>query len=223
MTRKPSQILSYLFLGGKDDAKSKDTLDSLNIKYILNCTPNKTMDPTGCPNYYQKDKAYHYLRVPIFDNIGENITVHLDSTFKFIEEGKHYGNVLVHCHKGVSRSASFVIAYLMRKNEFSFDEALTFVQSVRPMVQPNEAFLKQLASYHPDGKTDSEVDQSSRTVCVSGPSYDVSWPLVSVNTGSILEESKISSDPESITVEQEVANIESNLDDEPVNKRVKLI
>jgi protein-tyrosine phosphatase len=148
--KKPTQILSYLFLGGKSDAKSKESLLELNIKYILNCTPQRVDDPEfGCPNFFQKDKTFIYKRIPIFDNKGEDILPHLDSAFKFIEEGRHYGNVLVHCHKGVSRSASFVIGYLMRKSEFTFDEALSFVQSVRPVVQPNEAFIIQLQSYNP--------------------------------------------------------------------------
>lgn len=85
-SKKPSQILSYLYLGGKSDAKSKDTLLSLNIKYILNCTPARTADPEcGCPNFYQKEKLFHYLRIPIFDNIGEDLITHMDAAFKFIE------------------------------------------------------------------------------------------------------------------------------------------
>ena len=71
----------------------------------------------------------------------------MEAAFNFIEKGKHYGAVLVHCHKGISRSASFVIGYLMKKNEFTFEEALSHVQSCRPIVQPNESFLTQLKRY----------------------------------------------------------------------------
>lgn len=171
----PSQILKFLYLGGRSDAKSKETLDALNIRYILNCTPQRTDDPEfGCPNFFQKERNYVYKRIPIFDNKGEDIIPHMETAYKFIEEGQHYGNVLVHCHKGVSRSASFVIGYLMRKNEFTFDEALAFVQSMRPMVQPNEAFIKQLLTYNPNGNMEnitahvkfSTASQSSMGVSV---------------------------------------------------------
>jgi protein-tyrosine phosphatase len=153
--KKPSQILSYLYLGGKVDAKAKEVLQKLKIKYILNCTPQRTVDPeNGCPNFYEKERSFVYKRIPIFDNQGEDILAHMETAYKFIEEGKHYGNVLVHCHKGVSRSASFVIGYLMKKNEFTLEEAIAHVQMIRPAVQPNSSFLSQLAKYSPNGTTE---------------------------------------------------------------------
>lgn len=88
-----------------------------------------------------------YKRIPIFDNKGEDILSHMETAYNFIEHAKHHGNILVHCHKGISRSASFVIGYLMRKNEMTFEEALTHVRSVRPMIQPNDSFLEQLRRY----------------------------------------------------------------------------
>ncbi len=157
--KKPTQILNYLYLGGKSDAKAKDVLNELNIKYILNCTPQRTDDPEfGCPNFYQKEKSFVYKRIPIFDNKGEDILTYMDAAFRFIEEGRHYGNVLVHCHKGVSRSASFVIGYLMRKNEFTFTEALDFVKMARPIVQPNEAFVEQLSTYLISSTADETIN-----------------------------------------------------------------
>ena len=65
----------------------------------------------------------------------------------FITHGKHYGNVLVHCLRGVSRSASFVMGHLMLDREMTADEALAHVATYRSVVQPNEAFLGQLRQY----------------------------------------------------------------------------
>ena len=42
--QKPSKILSHLYLGGKPEAKAKQTLQELNITYILNCTPSRNVD-----------------------------------------------------------------------------------------------------------------------------------------------------------------------------------
>jgi hypothetical protein len=156
-----SAVLGYLYLGGKADAKDKAKLQKLKIKYILNCTPPRTQDPeNGCSNFYEKEKAFVYKRIPIFDNKGEDIMSHLKTAYDFIEEGKHYGNVLVHCHKGISRSASFVIGYLMRKNEFTFEEALAHVQSCRPIVQPNTSFVAQLLTYQPHGATEASAGEN---------------------------------------------------------------
>ena len=44
MSNKPTQILPGLYLGGKTEAKSKEILIELNIKYILNCTPSRNLD-----------------------------------------------------------------------------------------------------------------------------------------------------------------------------------
>lgn len=48
----------------------------------------------------------------------------------------------------MSRSATIVISYLMKKfPEMTWNKALRFVKSKRPIVSPNEGFLRQLKSY----------------------------------------------------------------------------
>ena len=49
----------------------------------------------------------------------------------------------MHCVQGVSRSAAFVIAYLMRRNRRSVDEVLADVK-LRRKVRPSENFMTQL-------------------------------------------------------------------------------
>ena len=53
-------------------------------------------------------------------------------------------HVLVHCNAGVSRSATVVIAFLMKEKNFSFQEAFHHVKKRRPCIRPNEGFVKQL-------------------------------------------------------------------------------
>lgn len=154
-TKEPSAILNYLYIGDRNHAKSLSTLLKLNIKYIVNCTPPKSVAKTvGVSNYYEKDGRFKYLRVPVYDDGGENLLAYINDVFRFIEEGKHFGNVLVHCRQGISRSASFVIAYLMKKNEFTVDEALDYVRRIRAVVSPNQGFIEQLRLYermlHPE-------------------------------------------------------------------------
>jgi dual specificity phosphatase 12 len=63
---------------------------------------------------------------------------------KSIQEGK---NVLVHCFAGVSRSASIVIAYLMRFHKMDYNVAYNYVKSKRPWINPNYGFQGQLRRY----------------------------------------------------------------------------
>ncbi|CAN0005701.1 unnamed protein product, partial [Phaeothamnion confervicola] len=62
-------------------------------------------------------------------------------------QGKYYGSVLVHCRQGVSRSAAIVVAYLMKARGLSLDDALAYLRRRRPVVNPHEAFLRQLRDF----------------------------------------------------------------------------
>ena len=74
---------------------------------------------------------------------------HFDETYRFIKEAKDQnGIVLVHCKMGMSRSASSVIAYLMKEYEMNNEDALKKVRNDRPIVQPNESFARQLVEYN---------------------------------------------------------------------------
>lgn len=84
--KEMTQILGYLYLGGKTDAKSKESLTKKNIKYILNCTPKRSDDRDfGCNNFYEKENLFKYKRIPIFDNRGEDILAHMETAYQFIE------------------------------------------------------------------------------------------------------------------------------------------
>ena len=48
--------------------------------------------------------------------------------------------MLVHCQQGVSRSASIVIAFLIKKFKVCYKDALDFVKKKRSIVNPNEGF-----------------------------------------------------------------------------------
>ena len=51
--------------------------------------------------------------------------------------------VYVHCHQGISRSATIVVAFLMLKRGLPLMEALKTIREKR-LIRPNEGFVKQL-------------------------------------------------------------------------------
>jgi protein-tyrosine phosphatase len=67
---------------------------------------------------------------------------------RFVEEQRRTGRVVyVHCRAGVSRAGMVVAAYLMAEHRWTRDEALTFLRTRRPQVNPNPAFLDRLAEW----------------------------------------------------------------------------
>ena len=58
--------------------------------------------------------------------------------------------VLVHCHAGVSRSATIVIAYIMKHTQLNMHDAYTFVKDRRTIISPNFNFLGQLHLFEQD-------------------------------------------------------------------------
>lgn len=71
--------------------------------------------------------------------------------FSSAEEAYQSGQgVLVHCQAGVSRSATIVIAYLMKHTLMTMTDAYKYVRSRRPVVSPNLNFMGQLLEFERD-------------------------------------------------------------------------
>lgn len=56
-------------------------------------------------------------------------------------------NILIHCNEGQSRSVSVIIYYLIKKHNYSFDDALDYIKKIKSDAKPNSVFQKKLRSY----------------------------------------------------------------------------
>ncbi|KAI7801852.1 protein phosphatase Slingshot homolog 3 [Triplophysa rosa] len=136
---KPSRILDYLYLGSEWNAANFEELHKNNVGYILNVTME-------IDNFFPE--SFTYLNVRVYDVESTDLLSHWKNTYMFISEARKNGQaVLVHCKMGVSRSASTVMAFLMKHQGWTLEHALNHVRERRPIVQPNEGFLKQLQTY----------------------------------------------------------------------------
>lgn len=54
------------------------------------------------------------------------------------------GKILVHCHAGISRSATVCLAYIMFTAKIGLEKAFEHVQSRRSVISPNLNFMRQL-------------------------------------------------------------------------------
>uniref|UniRef100_A0A6B2L519 Protein-serine/threonine phosphatase n=1 Tax=Arcella intermedia TaxID=1963864 RepID=A0A6B2L519_9EUKA len=135
----PDLILNGLYLGNMDSSKYLEGLRYRKITHILMVL--KEMDPVF-------PKEFIYKKISVQDEVGETISQFFEEATDFIDEALSKGGaVLVHCAQGVSRSASIVIAYIIKSQKMTFKEALLFVQNLRPEVSPNPGFSSQLIKW----------------------------------------------------------------------------
>jgi hypothetical protein len=135
----PIEIIPHLYLGSIGSASNLKQLENCKITHILCCA-------SGIKNFFP-DK-FKYYNINILDSEKEDIKKYFEESFKFIDDGiKKGGNVLVHCHAGVSRSSSILIAYIMKSQKIKVDKVLEILKSKREKVSPNPGFLQQLKEY----------------------------------------------------------------------------
>ncbi|KAL5577607.1 hypothetical protein UlMin_019306 [Ulmus minor] len=132
-----SKVTKHIYVGGDAVARDRDILKQNGITHILNCVG------FVCPEYFKADFVYRSLWLK--DSPSEDITSILYNVFDYFEDVREQnGRVFVHCCRGVSRSTSLVIGYLMWREGISFDEAFQYVKSARGIADPNMGFACQL-------------------------------------------------------------------------------
>jgi len=141
LTYTSTEIIERIYLGNAFNAKDYNQLKQNNIGMIVNVTEE-------IPNYYLED--FMYTRIPIRDYNESSILEYLDITItkihKYLEDNPDK-NVFIHCFMGSSRSASVVIAYLIKYNQMRYDDAYEFIKSKRPIVNLNLSFREQLIKF----------------------------------------------------------------------------
>lgn len=133
-------ITDSIYLSGFTGASNKSLFDKYNIKSVINCSKNIS-------NYFE-DNNIVYLRVPIDDISGQHIENYFSTTFDFIDLSiRNNKNILVHCHAGMSRSVTILIAYFMKKNNWDYNTSYNFIKSKRTIANPNNDFINSLKNY----------------------------------------------------------------------------
>ena len=129
-------IIDNLFLGSADDAKSIEFITNNMIDKIINVT-------TDTKNYFYN---IEYLNIKIDDSKDVYLSQYFEKVFNFINENKQK-KILIHCVQGKSRSASFVISYLMYQYKMNLITAYHHIKKIRNIIQPNIHFMNQLIDY----------------------------------------------------------------------------
>ncbi len=103
-----SKISEYLFVSGSRVASSYELLRFYNIKRVVNCCCGVV---NRCP---LTDHSIEYLSLNMVDGREEDIGWFACELIQFVERGRQLGvNTLIHCEKGISRSCSLAISFIM--------------------------------------------------------------------------------------------------------------
>ncbi|CAD8117799.1 unnamed protein product [Paramecium sonneborni] len=130
---------NQLWLGDYTAAQDKLTLDKKGIRTVLT---------VACQlNIKYNDLNINHKTYSILDSEQANVAQFFDDSFYLIKNGLKSGSVLVHCAAGVSRSASIVIAYLMRNKGWTYSDTFSYVKSKRFVICPNSGFQRQLKNF----------------------------------------------------------------------------
>ncbi|CAE7290438.1 MKP1, partial [Symbiodinium microadriaticum] len=130
-----SPILHWLLIGGKFAATAPE-LRRTQVTHVLNCSERVPFQT-----------SVQTCNMPVFleDEPDEELSRVLETAVTFLDEVQHRGGrCLVNCRKGMSRSVSIVLAYLILRQDLSLRAAWELVKTQRPVALPNTGFRRQL-------------------------------------------------------------------------------
>jgi protein tyrosine phosphatase len=151
-----SHIYKNIYLSNYKNAENINRLNEHNIGAIL-YIGNRPKSPNIKQLYINNNINHRFIHMN--DSIYANISECFEPSWKFITKNAEQDrNILVHCHKGISRSPTIVAYYLMRiLYEYKFkhhnkiqpvlNEILDLIHLYRPCANPNINFILQLKMY----------------------------------------------------------------------------
>jgi dual specificity protein phosphatase-like protein len=163
------EIIRGLFQGSVEAEKN-----AKNYDLIINADwPNNGALLGDIKTNGQKDFIKGSPRIV---NIGINDVPEQDITFAiplinaYIDYTlKQNKKVLVRCQMGVSRSTAIILAYLKFIKKWDLAGALQHIKNIRPIVNPNQGFLRQLQNFDPsitkNINKENNIQPSQQKIC----------------------------------------------------------
>lgn len=135
-----SMVFDNVFVGNVSSAKNKDFIRANNIKLVISLygdvspTPDVRILPFSIADTIDADEKMRAVVDEALPAMKDVITAG--------------GNVLVHCHAGISRSATVATAYYLTHVDRKIPpfDALRRLTTRRPIMNPNLGFLYFLTS-----------------------------------------------------------------------------
>ncbi|KAL1410199.1 tyrosine/serine/threonine protein phosphatase pps1 [Vanrija albida] len=174
----PSRILPFLYLGNLEHASNAFMLSSLGITHVVSVGESLLDVPS------EHDPMHGYIgantlasearagRIQVLDladvrdDGNDPLRPVIARACEWMEQARAAGgSVLVHCRVGVSRSASIVMAYLMKYRRMGLMDAylVTRARRLNVLIQPNLRFFHELFGWEAElARTEAEEREARR-------------------------------------------------------------
>ncbi|EMD41809.1 hypothetical protein CERSUDRAFT_110372 [Gelatoporia subvermispora B] len=243
----PIQILPGVWLGSEDNVRDWKTLVERGIKSVLNVAKEvstlfdaaprplrsfksvpdlnaqaSSSDPTYFPAHIPSGRpSMHYLRLPWSHGQSDLVQEGFPAAMSFVDQALERGDgVLIHCQCGVSRSATLVIALVMRAASQrspnvpsevwalkGMQGAYSYVKERSKWVGPNMSLIYQLLDYE-------RTFNSSETSPGRSPSEE-EWG----RQRQLLDDTDTEYDRESVEVMREAKALDQAMEDRMVARK----
>ena len=135
-------ITDRIAIGNRHEAADIEMLQANDITAVLNVAYDLDI---RYPNFDSSPYrfAIEYHKVGLIDGFGNEATTLAAAVYMLAQILERHNKVFVHCHAGISRSTTVVSVYLAETERISFNDAVTIVQTQRPVADPN-FYLREL-------------------------------------------------------------------------------
>ena len=126
-------LIDHIYIGNAEDARDMELLRRQEIGVVINLTevPGPIYDGV---DYFQLNQADN-APVP---------TGTIDLFFEFLDSLSDHRPVLIHCAAGISRTAAFTAALLVRRYGMSWEGALSLIKEKRACCNPSPVLVESL-------------------------------------------------------------------------------
>lgn len=153
-----SLVAPSLYVGDESAAANWPLLRAAGVTHILNCTPapsvlegSSGMELGGMADEEGVRLApLRFCQLGLLDSISDlpRMQDALHVGVGFIREAiANGGVVLVHCHRGISRSATLAIAYLVQHTHQTAETVFEHMRTRRRVIDPNLTYWTQLIEW----------------------------------------------------------------------------
>lgn len=171
-----TEVTPKLFFGSFDDASDEENLTSLGITHIISLVGHKHLI-----------KGMKHKHKPMSDYGKTDLKVLIKTLWSFIVESQEVKNKLfVHCQSGQNRSATVVLAILMKlKSGLNrLMDLYRMVKKKRPVIHIHEHYAKQLSEMEKEIFGETSVPKDWMKI----NSYDMFSGSVVFNSTGVMQQ-----------------------------------